>query len=77
METLHDGLPKNDAVRVVGRLESLGSQTERFDCLQRQAMLLRGAPVYPKGVFKFKTYEEADAWMGQIRYVKPQGKTQA
>ena len=40
-------------------------------------MLLRGAPVYPKGVFKFKTHEEADAWMKQIRYVKPQRKAQA
>lgn len=77
MESLHQGLPKNGPVRVVGRLESLGTRAQRFDWLQRQAMLLRGAPVYPKGVFKFKTHEEADAWMKQIRYVKPQRKAQA
>ncbi|MBI4026120.1 MAG: hypothetical protein HY360_14130 [Verrucomicrobia bacterium] len=38
----------------------------RFDRLQRTAHLLLGRPVSPRGVFRFKSFEEFNAWTMQI-----------
>jgi hypothetical protein len=35
---------------------------ERFDRMQRTASLLLGARLGPKGLQRFKTYEEFEAW---------------
>ena len=35
---------------------------ERFTRLQRRSQLLLGRPVSPKGVFRFKSFEEFDEW---------------
>ena len=37
----------------------------RFDRLQRTAHQLLGCGVSPKGVFRFKTFEEFNAWKMQ------------
>jgi hypothetical protein len=40
---------------------------ERFDRLQRTAQLPLGRPVSPKGVFRFRTYEEFEEWKQRVR----------
>ncbi len=35
---------------------------ERFTRLQRRSHLILGKPVSPKGVFRFKSFEEFDEW---------------
>ena len=57
---------------VKGEMKVLGGQNlpppgERFDRLQRTAGKLLGITgVCPKGVFRFKTFEEFDEWKIQI-----------
>jgi len=48
-------------MKVVGG-KNLPSHWERFDRLQRTAQVLLGRPVSPKGVFRFKTFEEFNEW---------------
>ena len=57
-------------VKLKGDLKILGgknerSYQERFDRLQRRAHLLLGRGVCPKGVFRFRTYEEFEEWKMQ------------
>jgi hypothetical protein len=40
---------------------------ERFNRLQRTAHLLLGKGVSPKGVFRFKTFEEFEEWKERYR----------
>ena len=41
----------------------LASPLKRFDALQRLVTDLRkGKPFIPKGVYRFKTFEEAQQW---------------
>ncbi len=50
-------------MKVVGRKGRLQTGLVRADAMQRLAAeLRRGRPFMPKGVFRFKTFEEADAW---------------
>lgn len=50
-------------MKVVGRKSRVRSGLVHADAMQRLAMeLRRGKPFMPKGVFRFKTFEEADAW---------------
>jgi hypothetical protein len=60
---MSDPKPKGDIKIVGGR--NIGSYGERFDRLQRRAHLLLGRGVCPKGVFRFRTYEEFDEWKKQ------------
>ena len=48
-------------MKVVGG-KNLPSYWERFDRLQRTAQVLLGRPVSPKGVFRFKYFEEFNEW---------------
>ncbi len=50
---------------------------ERFNRLQRTAEKLVGQRRYPRGVFCFKTHEEADEWTMnyQIRKGNPPAQT--
>jgi hypothetical protein len=41
---------------------NMPSPGERFDRLQRTARQLAGGPICPKGVFRFKTFEEFNEW---------------
>lgn len=52
-------------MKVVGG-RNLPPADERFDRLQRTAHQLLGCGVSPKGVFRFKTFEEFDAWKMKI-----------
>ena len=54
-----------DEMKVVGG-RNLPAPNERFDRLQRTAHQLLGCGVSPKGVFRFKSFEEFDAWKMQI-----------
>jgi hypothetical protein len=48
-------------MKVVGRKARVDVTT--IDALQRMANELRkGRPFMPKGIWRFKSYEEADAW---------------
>lgn len=67
MTSIHDGLPIEGRVKVVGNLENLGTLTQRINRLQRRGAVIAGPPRFPKGVFRFKTYEEADQWMEKAR----------
>ena len=53
-------------MKVVGG-KNLPSYWERFDRLQRTAQALLGRPVCPKGVFRFKTFEEFNEWKEALR----------
>ena len=50
--------------RSVGRLK--GSVWQRFNRLQKEANLLLGGRLHPGGVFRFRTYEELEAWNRQV-----------
>jgi hypothetical protein len=54
------------AMKVVGG-RNLPPHWERFDRLQRTANLLLGRPVSPRGIFRFKTYEEFEEWKRKLR----------
>lgn len=50
-------------MKVVGRRDRVQGGIVRADSMQRLATELRkGKPFMPKGVFRFKSFEEADAW---------------
>lgn len=50
-------------MKVVGRKGRVQSGLVHADAMQRLTLeLRRGKPFMPKGVFRFKTFEEADAW---------------
>ena len=52
------------AMRTVGKRLKEGSALEDQGRLARTAALLRGTPsLVPRGLYRFKTFEEADAWM--------------
>lgn len=52
-------------MKVVGG-RNLPAPGERFDRLQRTTSQLLGGGVCPKGVFRFRTFEEFDTWKMQI-----------
>lgn len=60
--------PNNDpTMKVVGRQGTPRVDALAIDSLQRMANeLRRGRPFIPKGVYRFKTFEEADAWNLQM-----------
>lgn len=60
--------PNNDpTMKVVGRRGTPRVDALAIDSLQRMANeLRRGRPFIPKGVYRFKTFEEADAWNLQM-----------
>jgi len=50
-------------MKVVGRKGCVQAGLPRADAMQRLVGVLRkGKPFMPKGVFRFKSFEEADAW---------------
>jgi len=50
-------------MKVVGRPGRARAGLTGADAMQRLANALRkGKPFMPKGVFRFKSFEEADAW---------------
>jgi hypothetical protein len=50
-------------MRVVGRRGKTKVDVVTFDPMQRMVNVLRqGRPFMPKGVFRFKSFEEADKW---------------
>lgn len=60
---MQDELP----MKVVGRRRKAVVDALAIDDLQRLANeLRRGRPFMPKGVWRFKTHEEADAWKLQM-----------
>jgi hypothetical protein len=52
-------------MKVVGG-RNLPPYWDRFDRLQRTANLLLGRPVSPRGIFRFKTYEEFEEWKRKL-----------
>lgn len=55
------------AMKVVGRKGRAKVDIVAIDSLQRMANdLRRGRPFMPKGVWRFKSFEEADAWKLQM-----------
>ncbi|MGD1086256.1 MAG: hypothetical protein ABSA47_16090 [Verrucomicrobiota bacterium] len=50
-------------IKVVGRRGNTKVDVVTFDPMQRMAQTLRqGRPFIPKGVWRFKSFEEADQW---------------
>jgi hypothetical protein len=50
-------------MKVVGRPGKPKVDLQAIDSLQRAANVLRaGQPFMPKGVWRFKSFDEADAW---------------
>ncbi len=54
------------AMKIVGG-RNLPPFWERFNRLQRTTNLLFGRSVSPKGVFRFKSFEEFEEWKQQYR----------
>ena len=49
--------------RIVGRRRAAQPTRENMQAIQRLLLELRGQqPFLPKGVYRFKSHEEADAW---------------
>ena len=63
---------KKQAMKIVGG-RNLPPLWERFDRLQRTAQLLLGRSICPKGVFRFKTFQEFEEWKSKLRQ-EPQNK---
>ncbi|MDP0501249.1 MAG: hypothetical protein Q7P63_14240 [Verrucomicrobiota bacterium JB022] len=50
-------------MKVVGKRQPAPGNLENWDALQKLAISLRGnKPFHPRGVFRFKTWEEKAAW---------------
>jgi len=50
-------------MKIIGRRKPAKADVLQIDGMQRLANTLRGnKPLVPKGVWRFKTFEEADAW---------------
>ncbi|MBI5799190.1 MAG: hypothetical protein HZA92_00480 [Verrucomicrobia bacterium] len=50
-------------MKVIGRRKPAKADVQKIDGMQRLANTLRGNKAFiPKGVWRFKTFEEADAW---------------
>ncbi|MFS8085531.1 MAG: hypothetical protein ACMG6H_07860 [Acidobacteriota bacterium] len=67
-------MEREPKMKVVGG-RNLPSHWERFDRLQRTAQALLGRPISPKGVFRFKTFEEFNEWKDALRYQDQPKKT--
>lgn len=51
----------------VGRRSPHGDAWTDQGRLSRSVALLRGSPaIVPRGVFRFRSFDEADAWMSQM-----------
>jgi hypothetical protein len=49
--------------KTVGRRAEGGDSVAEAAALQRTLSALRGRELVPRGVYRFKTHEEADEWM--------------
>ena len=68
-------LMKDDSsIKTVGG-KNLPSYWERFDRLQRTARSLLPNPISPKGVFRFKSFEEFEQWKQDLRQEHPKKTT--
>lgn len=58
-------MPTEGQMKVLGRRRAPRPTRENIDALQRLALDLRGPGrlFVPKGVYRFKTHEEADEWL--------------
>jgi hypothetical protein len=51
-------------MRTVGRRSAEATDPNNQRALVRTAAMLRGTPwLVPRGVYRFKTFDEADTWM--------------
>jgi hypothetical protein len=57
-------------MKIVGG-RNLPAFWDRFDRLQRTANLLLGRGICPKGVFRFKTFQEFEEWKNKLRQEPP------
>jgi hypothetical protein len=59
---------KSFGIKVVGRKGNPKVDAEAIDPMQRMVNELRkGRPFVPKGVFRFKSFEEADKWLLEMQ----------
>ena len=65
---VYEGAPcDNRAMRRVGRRKDLPSALADQGALARTAAALRGTSlIVARGVYRFRTFEEADAWMSEM-----------
>ena len=61
---------KKQAMKIVGG-RNLPAFWDRFDRLQRTANLLLGKGICPKGVYRFKTFQEFEEWKNKLRQEPP------
>jgi len=61
-------------MKIVGG-RNLPAFWDRFDRLQRTAHLLLGRGICPKGVFRFKTFQEFEEWKKRLRQEPPNKAT--
>lgn len=56
-------IPKDRAIRRVSRRLEGQDVIQDISILQRTINRLRGGDLVPRGVYRFRSHEEADAWM--------------
>ncbi|MBI3803432.1 MAG: hypothetical protein HY282_06685 [Nitrospirae bacterium] len=55
---------KPDKIKIVGKRQPRETQTEQdYNVLLKTLAALSGNRICPKGVYRFRTHEEADQWM--------------
>lgn len=60
-------MEKKGYMRVVGRRGEPKATPENMAALQQLLLDMRGKrPFLPRGVYRFKTHEEADAWQMEM-----------
>lgn len=56
-------MEKKGYMRIVGRCGEPRATPENIEAMQRLLLAMRGQrPYLPRGVYRFKTHQEADAW---------------
>jgi hypothetical protein len=66
--------PEQESIKIVGS-RNPRPFWERFTSLQRRSHLILGKPVSPKGVFRFKSFEEFDEWKKRYQLQEPPNQT--
>ena len=54
----------SDSMKIVGRRQGMKGSVESCDGFQKMVLSMRGGkPFIPKGVHRFKSFEESDRWL--------------
>lgn len=73
-QRIAENVMTDQTIKVLGG-RNLPSYWERFDRLQRTAYQLGGTAGHPRGVFRFSSHDEFEAWKQKQRLARPNKPT--